>query len=107
NMANFTAHLALWNHTGQPAISVPADPAADGFPVGVQLVAPPDGEPLLLALATDVAHEAGAGLREAFSRLGDGGLAIHAKSTPTDLVSEADVATERRIRARLEAARPD
>jgi myo-inositol-1(or 4)-monophosphatase len=61
----------------------------------------------LLALATDVAHEAGAGLREAFSRLGDGGLAIHAKSTPTDLVSEADVATERRIRARLEAARPD
>ena len=99
----------------------------------MQLVGPPDGEPLLLALAaqledatrlagaapagarvsellalaTDVAHEAGAGLREAFSRLGDGGLAIHAKSTPTDLVSEADVATERRIRARLEAARPD
>ena len=58
----------------------------------------------LLALATAVAHEAGAGLREAFSRLGDGGLAIHAKSTPTDLVSEADVATEQRIRARLEAA---
>ena len=54
NMANFTAHLALWNHTGQPAISVPADPAADGFPVGVQLVAPPDGEPLLVALAAQL-----------------------------------------------------
>jgi myo-inositol-1(or 4)-monophosphatase len=60
----------------------------------------------LLALATDVAHEAGVGLREAFARLAEGGLAISAKSTPTDLVSEADVATERLIRARLEAARP-
>jgi myo-inositol-1(or 4)-monophosphatase len=57
----------------------------------------------LLALATEVAHEAGAGLREAFGRA----LEISAKSTPTDLVSEADVATERLIRARLEAARPD
>jgi myo-inositol-1(or 4)-monophosphatase len=57
----------------------------------------------LLALATGVAHEAGAGLLDAFGRA----LAISAKSTPTDLVSEADVATERLIRARLEAARPD
>jgi myo-inositol-1(or 4)-monophosphatase len=57
----------------------------------------------LLALATDVAHEAGAGLRDAFGRT----LAISAKSTPTDLVSEADVSTERLIRARLQAARPE
>jgi myo-inositol-1(or 4)-monophosphatase len=57
----------------------------------------------LLALATDVAHEAGAGLRDAFGRA----LAISAKSTPTDLVSEADLSTERLIRARLEAARPE
>ena len=60
----------------------------------------------LLALATDVAHEAGAGLRDAFGRIAGGGLAINAKSTPTDLVSDADVATERLIRARLESARP-
>jgi len=57
----------------------------------------------LLELATSVAHEAGADLREAFGRA----LAISAKSTPTDLVSEADLATERLIRARLEEARPD
>jgi myo-inositol-1(or 4)-monophosphatase len=57
----------------------------------------------LLGLATEVAHEAGDGLRDAFGR----SLAISAKSTPTDLVSEADVATERLIRARLESARPD
>jgi myo-inositol-1(or 4)-monophosphatase len=61
----------------------------------------------LLELATAVAHEAGNGLREAFGRLGDGSLAISAKSTPTDLVSDADLATERLIRARLESARPD
>ena len=59
HMANFTAHLALWNHTGQPAISVPADPAADGFPVGVQLVAPPDGEARLLALAAQLEEATG------------------------------------------------
>jgi myo-inositol-1(or 4)-monophosphatase len=59
----------------------------------------------VIELATEVAHEAGARLREAFGSLGE--LAISAKSTPTDLVSEADVATERLIRARLEAARPD
>jgi myo-inositol-1(or 4)-monophosphatase len=61
----------------------------------------------LLARAIEVAHEAGAGLREAFGRLGDGSLAISAKSTPTDLVSEVDLATERLIRGRLESARPD
>jgi myo-inositol-1(or 4)-monophosphatase len=59
----------------------------------------------MIELATTIAHEAGAGLRDAFGRLGE--LAISAKSTPTDLVSEADVTTERLIRARLEAARPD
>jgi myo-inositol-1(or 4)-monophosphatase len=59
----------------------------------------------LLALAIDAAHDAGAGLRDAFGRLGS--LAISAKSTPTDLVSEADLATEQLIRSRLESARPD
>ena len=57
----------------------------------------------LLELAVRVAHEAGAGLREAFG----GVLAVSSKSTPTDLVSEADVATEALIREQLIAARPD
>jgi myo-inositol-1(or 4)-monophosphatase len=61
----------------------------------------------LLELAIEVAHEAGAGLREDFARLGEGGLEISAKSTPTDLVSDADVRTEQLIRQRLTAARPD
>jgi myo-inositol-1(or 4)-monophosphatase len=61
----------------------------------------------LLALAIEVAHEAGAGLREDFARLGEGGLEISSKSTPTDLVSDADLRTEHLIRGRLTGARPD
>ena len=58
----------------------------------------------LRALAESVAREAGALLREAF-RSPD--LRVSAKSTPTDLVSEADHNAERLIRERIGAARPD
>jgi myo-inositol-1(or 4)-monophosphatase len=57
----------------------------------------------LLALAEDIAREAGAQLREAFDR---GDLRVSAKSSPTDLVSEADEAAEALIRSRLAGARP-
>ena len=58
----------------------------------------------LRALAEAIAREAGALLHAAF----DGPeLRVAAKSTPTDLVSEADQAAERLIRQRLLAARPD
>jgi myo-inositol-1(or 4)-monophosphatase len=58
----------------------------------------------LLALAEATAREAGEQLRAAFARTD---LAVSAKSTPTDPVSEADEAAEALIRARLTAARPD
>ena len=57
----------------------------------------------LLALAEATARAAGAQLREAFAR---GDHEVSAKSTPTDLVSEADRAAERLIRERLLDARP-
>jgi len=57
----------------------------------------------LCALAADVARDAGALLRERFH--GPMGP-LRAKSSPTDLVSEADLAAERLIRDRLAAARP-
>jgi len=58
----------------------------------------------LRALAEAVSREAGALLRGAY----DGPeLRVSSKSTPTDLVSEADHAAERLIRERLQAARPD
>jgi myo-inositol-1(or 4)-monophosphatase len=59
----------------------------------------------LIALAESVAREAGASLLAASASLDD--LAVSAKSSATDLVSEADLATERLIRARLLSARPD
>ena len=58
----------------------------------------------LRALAEAVAREAGALLRDAFE---GPELRISAKSTPTDLVSEADHAAEHLIRERIAAARPD
>ena len=51
-----------------------------------------------------MAVEAGALLRERFRA---GATALGSKTTPTDLVSEADFAAERLIRIQLEAARPD
>jgi myo-inositol-1(or 4)-monophosphatase len=58
----------------------------------------------LRALAEAVAREAGALLRNAFE---GPELRISVKSTPTDLVSEADHAAEHLIRERIAAARPD
>jgi myo-inositol-1(or 4)-monophosphatase len=57
----------------------------------------------LLDLAEATAREAGAQLREAFGRTD---LVVTAKSSATDLVSEADHAAEALIRRRLAAARP-
>ena len=57
----------------------------------------------LRALAEAVAREAGALLRAAFE---GPELRVSAKSTPTDLVSEADHAAERLIRDRIATARP-
>ena len=133
-MTRLAPYSAAFNHTGQPAVSVPAGFTSDGFPLAAQLVGPPDSEALLvialraagagarlgcgpsggggmsanatelLLLAESIAREAGALLREAFR---GPELRISAKSTPTDLVSEADHAAEHLIRERITAARPD
>jgi myo-inositol-1(or 4)-monophosphatase len=58
----------------------------------------------LRELAEAVAREAGCQLREAYA---GPGVNVTAKSSPTDLVSEADHAAERLIRERIAAARPD
>ena len=47
----FTPYTAVWNVTGQPAISLPLFVGSDGLPVGVQLVGGPLREDLLLAVA--------------------------------------------------------
>jgi amidase len=55
----FVPYCGGYNHTGQPAASIPATWTADGFPVGAQLVVPPHGEPVLLSLAAQLERELG------------------------------------------------
>jgi myo-inositol-1(or 4)-monophosphatase len=62
-----------------------------------------DGE-ALLALAVDVAHEAGAMLRSGRASMTTD---LDTKSSPTDIVTELDKASEQLITGRLLAARPD
>jgi amidase len=53
-MVRLAPYAAAFNHTGQPALAVPAGFAGDGFPLGAQLVGPPDSEPLLLAVGAQL-----------------------------------------------------
>jgi myo-inositol-1(or 4)-monophosphatase len=64
-----------------------------------------DDDALLLAVAVDAARTAGALLAERARHGAEQDVA--AKSTPTDLVSEADLAAERTIRELLAQRRPD
>ena len=50
----FSPYTALWNTTGQPAISLPLFHGDDGLPLGVQLVGPPAGEEVLISLAAQL-----------------------------------------------------
>jgi amidase len=50
----FVPYCGAFNHTGQPAASVPAGFTPDGFPLAAQLVAPAHGEPALLAVAAQL-----------------------------------------------------
>jgi amidase len=53
-MTRLAPYNAAFNHTGQPAVSVPAGFSADGFPLGAQLVGPPDGEARLVSLSAQL-----------------------------------------------------
>jgi amidase len=43
-----------WNVLGWPAVNVPAGLTADGLPFGVQLLGPPNSEPMLLSIAAQL-----------------------------------------------------
>jgi len=51
---HFTPFTAIFNVTGQPAISLPLYQGDDGLPTAVQLVGPPAREEVLLGLATQL-----------------------------------------------------
>jgi amidase len=59
-MADTYPFTPIWNHTGQPAMSVPAPGMSDtGLPLGMQLISRPDGEETLLSLAAQLEAEVG------------------------------------------------
>jgi amidase len=50
-LAAFTPFTPPYNASGQPAVSVPVHWTDDGLPIGVQLVGPPAGDGIVLAVA--------------------------------------------------------
>jgi amidase len=50
----FTPYTAIYNTTGQPAISLPLYQSTEGLPIGVMLVGRPGGEAALLSLAAQL-----------------------------------------------------
>jgi myo-inositol-1(or 4)-monophosphatase len=77
--------------------------AAGGAEVAKSLAVPTPPEPELLEIAEAAADAAAGELR---ARFGGQASGVRSKSTPTDLVSEADVAAERAIRDVLARRRP-
>lgn len=50
----FSPYTALWNMTGQPAVSLPLFHGEDGLPLGIQLVGRPAGEEVLISLSAQL-----------------------------------------------------
>ena len=55
--SRFYPYAVAFNHTGQPAASVPTGLSSEGLPLAVQLVAPPNDEATLLSLAAQLEAE--------------------------------------------------
>jgi amidase len=54
-MSAWYPFAAVWNHTGQPAASIPAGwDEASGLPRAVMLVGRPNDEPTLISLAAQI-----------------------------------------------------
>jgi amidase len=59
----YVAYTAVWNYTGQPAAALPVGFDEDGLPQSVQLVAKPDDERTLIALAAQLERALGVSTR--------------------------------------------
>ncbi len=82
----------------------PAEPAPAGHALADRTPAEPPGVEELLEVAVEAARCGGGLLTERVHRGAE--RQVSSKSTPTDLVSEADLASERAIRELLAARRP-
>jgi amidase len=56
-MSRTYPYTPVWNHTGQPAASVPAGFSDGGLPIGVMLIGRTNGESTLLSLAAQIEAE--------------------------------------------------
>ena len=54
SMARFYAYTPAWNHTGQPAVSLPAGFTGTNLPLAVQFIAAPGDDARLMSLAGQV-----------------------------------------------------
>lgn len=57
NATPMAAYTALYNVTGQPAVSLPVAVSGTGLPIGVQMAAPPFDEAVLIRLAAQLEAE--------------------------------------------------
>ena len=55
--SRWVPYCAPFNHSGQPAASIPIGFTPDGFPLAVQLVGRPDDEATLLSLSAQIEQE--------------------------------------------------
>ena len=55
--SRYYPYAVAWNHTGQPAASVPAGLSSEGLPLAVQIVGRPADEATLLSLAAQLESE--------------------------------------------------
>ncbi|HEY8456667.1 MAG TPA: ribbon-helix-helix protein, CopG family [Actinopolymorphaceae bacterium] len=53
-MTSSALYTAVWNMTGEPALTLPVSQSKAGLPLAVQLVGPPAGEDVLLRLAAQL-----------------------------------------------------
>ena len=56
-MSRFYPYCVPWNHTGNPAMSIPFGLGADGMPLAIQIIGRPESEPLLISLAAQIEAE--------------------------------------------------
>ena len=56
-MSRFYPYCVPWNHTGNPAMSIPFGLGADGMPLAIQIIGRRESEPLLISLAAQIEAE--------------------------------------------------
>ena len=69
--SRFSALVRIWNVTGQPAVSLPLAETAEGVPVGVQLIAAPGCDHVLIGVAAQI--EAASGWKPGAPAIAGGG----------------------------------